>query len=90
MNQLQVGLNAWKTLVCDSNTTIGEFKVRLAKRLFFHESITDFTVHKREDEMTMGEANLKYDFQTLLNVKLATETDSIFLSEKPRILVKQK
>ncbi|UMM17507.1 hypothetical protein L5515_014020 [Caenorhabditis briggsae] len=89
-DDIDCGLNAWKTLVCDSSTTIGELKFRLAKRLLFHEGMTDFTVHKREDDITMGEANLRYDFLTLQNVKVATETDSIFLSEKIRILVKPK
>uniref|UniRef100_A0A1I7UAZ7 UBA domain-containing protein n=1 Tax=Caenorhabditis tropicalis TaxID=1561998 RepID=A0A1I7UAZ7_9PELO len=86
---LDCNLLSWKSLVCDSSTTVGEFKVRLAKRLYFHEQYIDFTVHKREEDLTMGEANLRYDFQTLQNVKLASETDSIFLSEKLRILVKQ-
>uniref|UniRef100_A0A8R1HMG9 Ubiquitinyl hydrolase 1 n=1 Tax=Caenorhabditis japonica TaxID=281687 RepID=A0A8R1HMG9_CAEJA len=87
-DDIDCDLNQWKNLVCDSSTTIGEFKVRLAKRLFFHEGINDFSVHKREEDLTMGEANLRYDFLTLQNVKLASETDSIFLSEKLRILIK--
>ncbi|CAI2341928.1 unnamed protein product [Caenorhabditis sp. 36 PRJEB53466] len=87
-DDLDCGINNWKTLVVDSSTTIGEFKVRLAKRLLFHENMTEFTVHKREEDLTMAEANLKYDFLTLQNVKICAETDSIFLSEKLRILVK--
>ncbi|CCW46007.1 UBA domain-containing protein [Caenorhabditis elegans] len=89
-DDIDCGLNAWKTLICDSSTTVGEFKVRIAKRLHFHEGMTEFTVHKREDDLTMGEANLRYDFLTLQSVKLASETDSVFLSEKLRILVKPK
>lgn len=90
MDIFKCGLIAWKTLVCDSSTTVGEFKVRLAKRLMFHEGMTDFTVHKRDEDTTYGEANLRYDFLTLQGVKLATETDSMFLSEKLRLLVKPK
>ncbi|CAL2032784.1 unnamed protein product [Caenorhabditis brenneri] len=89
-DDMDCGLNSWKQFVCDSSTTVGEFKVRLAKRLVFHEAMPEFTVHKRDEDLTMGEANLRYDFLTLQNVKLASETDSIFLSEKLRILVKQK
>lgn len=85
---LQCSFNSWKSFICDSSTTVGEFKVRLAKRLMFHEGMNEFTVHKRDDDLTMGEANLRYDFMTIQSIKLATETDSIFLSEKLRILIK--
>ncbi|CAI5442366.1 unnamed protein product [Caenorhabditis angaria] len=83
-------LSSWKRMVCDSSSTIGELKIRLAKRLYFHETICDFSVHRREDDLTMQETPLKYDYMTLQAAKLASETDSIFLSEKIRILVKQR
>ncbi|CAL2031124.1 unnamed protein product [Caenorhabditis brenneri] len=89
-DDMDCGLNSWKQFVCDSSTTVGEFKVRLAKRIVFHEAMPEFTVHKRDEDLTMGEANLRYDFLPLQNVKLASEMDSIFLSEKLRILVNQK
>ncbi|CAB3404322.1 unnamed protein product [Caenorhabditis bovis] len=80
----------WKRVVCDSNSTIGELKVRIARRLIYHENFVDFSLLKRMDDSSLPDSNCRYDNLTLKECHFASESDSILASEKSVILIKPR
>ncbi|CAD6192121.1 unnamed protein product [Caenorhabditis auriculariae] len=71
----------WRSLYANSHSTVGELRVRIASRLFFFENSFEFLVYRRDNEIT-SEIQLKHDWMTLNQVKLASRCESIFQIEK--------